>query len=137
MYIYLLVTTSNLGWLDDVVDLEYHFDELGSQKELLTFRNEWVIDVLQLHISSTVLVAVDTDAAVGLGQLLGFDRCKSLDGSQTRVASQCDGDGVQSGGKCTDGVLLDTGDLLGLLGNGKATSNFSGTASVNYTIVSD
>mmetsp|Transcript_54763 Transcript_54763/g.91024 ORF Transcript_54763/g.91024 Transcript_54763/m.91024 type:complete len:479 (-) Transcript_54763:379-1815(-) len=127
-------TTSRL---DDVVDLQDHLDDLSGEQELLLLGQEGLVDSSLLHVTSGEFKAVDTDAGVLLSDLLGLDRSEGLDGLETRVLGKGHGDDVEGIGKSTDGVLLDGGDLVGLLRDLDGARDLGGTTTIDDAVVAD
>ena len=80
---------------------------------------------------------VDTQSRVLLGHLSTLDIGQGVDRAQTRVLGKSERNSVQSLSKGSHGVLLNRGDLVGLLGNGDRGADLSGSTSVDNSVVLD
>ena len=80
---------------------------------------------------------VDTQSRVLLGNLPTLDIRQSINRAQPRVLSERERDGVQSLSERPHRVLLDRGDLVGLLGNGDRGADLGRASSVDDPVVTD
>jgi hypothetical protein len=80
---------------------------------------------------------VDTQSRVLLGNLPTLDIRQSINRAQPRVLSERERDSVQSLSERPHRVLLDRGDLVGLLGNGDRGADLGRASSVDDPVVTD
>lgn len=106
-------------------------------EELFPFRRERLIDALFLHVRSPSSRAVDSQRRLLLLELLGLDLRHRLDGREAAVLCEGEGDGLQGIRKGADGVLLEAGDLVRLLGDGEGAGELAGAAAVDDGVVAD
>lgn len=81
--------------------------------------------------------AVNTETGVLLLELARLDRGKSLNGAQTRVLGEGQGNSIQRISEGAHGILLNAGALGGGIFDGERASNLSSTATVDNTVITD
>lgn len=121
---------------NDIVDLENHSGQLGGQQQLLSLSNQRIHHKVLSHVVVASVEAVNAQSGVALLDLARLDRSQTLNRRKARVVSQSCRDGLQRVGKGSEGVLIDSGHVVGLLGNGNGTCNFGSSSSVNNSVVS-
>ena len=95
----------------NVVDFEDHLNQLSGQQNLTLFTVQSLNDVSLLHVVVTSAGTIDAESSVRIADLLGFDFGQSVDGIQSGILGQCQRNGFQSIGKCTERVLFNGLDL--------------------------
>ena len=107
---------------DNVVNLQDHLNDLGSQLELLLLGHESFIDTLVLHVIVTLthqknskinyeIFAVNTDSGVIVLQLSSLSFSNRFDGPETAVVSKSSWDLLESISEGSDGILFDSWNL--------------------------
>lgn len=129
----LLSATSN----NDVVNLQHHSAELGSQHELLSLSNQWIDDESILHVVRASLHAVDTQSRVLLGDLSGLDAGKGGNWGESGVLGQGHWDLVKSLGESAHGILLKAWRLDGGILDGEGAGNLSSSTSIDDTVITN
>lgn len=123
--------------VNDVIDLEDHLNHLCRVEELLLLCRERLIDPLDLHIRGPHPRAVNAQRRLLLLELAGLDLGHSLNGREAAVLGEGEGDSLQGVGERADGVLLEPGDLVRLLGDGERAGELAGAAAVDDGAVAD
>jgi len=127
----------SLAGQTDVVDLEDHADELRGQRDLLLLGQQSLDHVLRLHVVRALLQAVDAQARVVLFDLLTLDITQRDDGIEAGIFSQRHGNVIEGVGERAHGVLLQSGDLVSLLGDVQRACHLSGTTSIDNPVISN
>ena len=122
---------------DDVVDFEDHLDDLGGETELADFAGEGLIDALLPHVVGAAIETVDAKVAGLGGGVQGADFGNDANGAETGVLGERRGDDLESVGKGAHGVLLDSVNSFGGVGDGDRGGEFGGSAAGDDAGVSD
>jgi len=122
---------------DDIIDLKDHLHDLGGELELMPLGGGGLEDTLSVHIFGALVVGVNSDEGVGLFDLFFTHLGDVLDGAETGVLGEGQGDLLKSVGESADSVLLNTLDLVSLSTDGNGASKLGGAATTNDETVSN
>jgi len=126
-----------LLWRNHIVDFEDHLDDLSCKLELLLLGHDRLEDALLAHVGCSNVVGIDTDEWVLSADLFLTELANILDGVVTGVLGKGEGDFLEGFGEGTNGVLLDSTDLVGLLRNSDGAGKLGGTTATNNIVVLD
>lgn len=112
-------------------------DQLCCQEDLLSLGNQGIVHELLLHVVGALVQAVNAQPAVVLGDLASLDLGQSLDWWQTRVLGKSQWHSLERLGESAHGVLVNTGNLIGGLGDSQRAGNLGSTTTVDNTVITD
>ena len=133
----ILISLLVVAHADDVVDLEDHLHDLGSEEELLLLSDEGLEDALGLHVVGSGLVAVDSEEGVLGLELLALDVGELLDGGKAAVLGEGKGDVVKGVGEGADGVLVGAHDGVGVGGDSEGAGDLGRPSTIHDPVVLD
>mmetsp|Transcript_8220 Transcript_8220/g.9954 ORF Transcript_8220/g.9954 Transcript_8220/m.9954 type:complete len:568 (-) Transcript_8220:99-1802(-) len=122
---------------DHIINLQNHLNHLSCELKLLLLGHDGFEDALFAHICSALVVGIDADEGVLSAHLLFAQLAHIFDGVVARVLGKGQRDLLESVGEGAHSVLLDTADLVGLLGDGDRASELGGATTANDVIVLD
>merc|ERR1719494_82154 len=121
--------------LPDVIDLEYHADELSGEKQLLFLAMKSLKHVLVFHVISATLQTVNSQSRIVFCDLSRLDLRYRFDWTESRIFRQCHGDVFESSGERMHGVLFNGGNLIRLFTDSQCTRDLRCSSSIHDTVV--
>jgi len=122
---------------DNVVDFKDHLNHLSCQFQLLLLGHDGLEDSLFAHVGGALVVGIDSNEWVLKVDLLFSELANVLNRVISGVLGKSERDLLEGLSEGANGVLLNTSDLVSLLGDSDGAGELSSTATTDDVAVLD